>query len=201
MTYSATAVSVLGAYFKLQSFVFMPVFGLTNGMVPIVAYNYGARNKKRIFSVIKLSCVYAISIMLLGTLIFQVFPNQLFSFFNASEEMIKIGVPALRIISLSFVFAGFSIIVGSVFQALGNGVDSMIISIARQLVVILPAAYIFSETFGLHAVWYAFPIAEIVSIILTLVFFKRIYKKKLLGFISCVTSRTPRYSFFSFLTA
>jgi putative MATE family efflux protein len=180
MTYSATAVSVLGAYFKLQSFVFMPVFGLTNGMVPIVAYNYGARNKKRIFSVIKLSCVYAISIMLLGTLIFQVFPNQLFSFFNASEEMIKIGVPALRIISLSFVFAGFSIIVGSVFQALGNGVDSMIISIARQLVVILPAAYIFSETFGLHAVWYAFPIAEIVSIILTLVFFKRIYKKKLL---------------------
>ena len=180
MAYSATAVSVLGAYFKLQSFVFMPVFGITNGMVPIVAYNYGACNKKRIISVVKLSVVYSISIMVLGLFLFQVFPRELFSFFNASAEMIEIGVPALRIISLSFVFAGFSIIIGSVFQALGNGVYSMIISIARQLVVILPAAYIFSFAFGLHAVWFAFPIAEAISIILTIIFLKLIYKKKLL---------------------
>lgn len=180
MTYSATAVSVLGAYFKLQSFIFMPIYGLTNGMVPIVAYNYGARNKKRILSTIKLSCVYALSIMIIGLFLFQVFPRELFIFFNPSAEMIEIGVPALRIISLSFIFAGFSIVIGSVFQALGNGVYSMIISIARQLVIILPAAYIFSKAFGLYAIWYSFPIAEIISIILTIIFYQLINKKKLL---------------------
>lgn len=180
IAYSKTAVSVLGAYFKLQSFIFMPIFGITNGMVPIIAYNYGARNKKRIISVIKYAAIYATAIMILGTFLFQAFPSTLFSFFNASDEMLKIGIPALRIISSCFVLAGISIIISSVFQALGNGVYSMINSIARQLVVILPVAYLFSRTFGIHSVWYAFPIAEIVALIISILFAIRIYKKKLL---------------------
>lgn len=179
LMFSSTAVSVFGVYFKLQSFIFMPIFGLNNGMVPIVAYNYGARNKKRIMDTVKLSTILAVGIMLVGVFIFEVFPEQLLKLFNASEQMMQIGVPALRIISLSFVFAGVSITVVSVFQALGNGIYSLIISIVRQLVIILPVAYLFAKMIGLDAVWFAFPISEIASILMALLMFRHMYRQKL----------------------
>lgn len=179
ISFSATAVTVFGVYFKLQSFIFMPIFGLNNGMIPIVAYNYGARNKKRIMDTARLSIFIAVGIMLVGIVIFQVFPAQLLMMFNASEHMLEVGVPALRLISLSFIFAGYSIIVSSVFQALGNGIYSLIISVARQLLCILPVAYTFARIFGLHAVWFSFPLAEIVSVVLSSILFKRIYDRKI----------------------
>lgn len=179
LLFSETAVSVFGIYFKLQSFIFMPVFGLNNAMVPIVAYNYGAARKDRIMKTIRSSVTAAVAIMLAGLAIFQIFPEQLLYLFDASEHMMGIGVPALRIISLSFLFAGYCIVIGSVFQALGNGVYSLITSAARQLVCILPAAYLFAAVFGLHAVWYAFPLAEIISVVLTTILFRRIYQKKI----------------------
>lgn len=178
ITFTPTAVSVYGIYFKLQSFVFMPVFGLNNGMVPIIAYNYGARNKKRILDTIKLSVITAVSVMLIGFGIFQVIPDKLLLLFNASEEMLEIGVPALRIISLSFIFAGFCIVVGSVFQALGNGVLSLIASITRQLLFILPLAYLFGKYFGLTAIWFSIPIAEVIALILNAFFLRYILKTK-----------------------
>lgn len=179
LLFSETAVSVFGIYFKLQSFIFMPVFGLNNAMVPIVAYNYGAARKDRIMKTIRSSVTAAVAIMLAGLAIFQIFPEQLLYLFDASEHMMGIGVPALRIISLSFLFAGYCIVIGSVFQALGNGVYSLITSAARQLVCILPAAWLFASVFGLHAVWYAFPLAEIISVVLTTLLFRRIYQKKI----------------------
>lgn len=179
LLFSETAVSVFGIYFKLQSFIFMPVFGLNNAMVPIVAYNYGAARKDRIMKTIRSSVTAAVAIMLAGLAIFQIFPEQLLYLFDASEHMMEIGVPALRIISLSFLFAGYCIVIGSVFQALGNGVYSLITSAARQLVCILPAAWLFASVFGLHAVWYAFPLAEIISVVLTTLLFRRIYQKKI----------------------
>lgn len=178
LMFSSTAATVFGVYFKLQSFVFMPVFGLTNGMIPIVAYNYGAQNKKRIYQTLKLSTIIAVSIMLVGVVIFQLFPQTLLGLFEASDHMLKIGVPALRTISLSFVFAGFCIVISSVFQALGNGIYSMLMSIARQIVVILPVAFIFAKLFGLDMVWYAYPIAEIVSVVICIFLLKRILKLK-----------------------
>ena len=178
LMFSSTAATVFGVYFKLQSFVFMPVFGLTNGMIPIVAYNYGARNKKRIYQTIKLSVALAVGIMLLGLAIFQLYPATLLGLFEASEHMLEIGVPALRTISLSFVFAGFCIVISSVFQALGNGVYSLIMSVARQIVVILPVAFIFAKLFGLDMVWYSYPIAEIVSVIICIVLLQRILRLK-----------------------
>lgn len=179
LMFSETAVSVFGIYFKLQSFIFMPVFGLNNGMIPIIAYNYGARNSKRIMDTIKLSVGIAVSIMLIGLVVFQIFPGQLLTMFNASEHMLEIGIPALRTISYSFLFAGFCIIVGSVFQAMGNGFYSLIVSVARQLICILPLAFLFSKLFGLHAVWYSFPLAELMSVTLSCILFKRIYDKKI----------------------
>lgn len=179
LMFSSTATAVFGVYFKLQSFVFMPVFGLNNGMIPIVAYNYGARNKKRIMDTVKLSAVIAVGIMLIGLAIFQIFPDKLLRLFDASAHMLEIGVPALRIISLSFIFAGYCIILGSVFQALGNGMYSLIVSAARQLLIILPVAYIFAVVFGLHMVWWAIPIAEIASVILSTLLFKRINRLKI----------------------
>ena len=179
LLFSETAVSVFGIYFKLQSFIFMPVFGLNNAMVPIVAYNYGAARKDRIMKTIRSSVTAAVAIMLAGLAIFQIFPEQLLYLFDASEHMMGIGVPALRIISLSFLFAGYCIVIGSVFQALVNGVYSLITSAARQLVCILPAAWLFASVFGLHAVWYAFPLAEIISVVLTTLLFRRIYQKKI----------------------
>lgn len=177
--FSETAVSVLGIYFKLQSFIFMPIFGLNNGVIPIVAYNYGAGNRKRIMDTIKLSTFIAIGIMLIGLIIFQLFPEWLLMLFNASDHMLEVGAPALRIISTSFLFAGYCIILGSVFQALGNGIYSLVVSVARQLFCILPLAYIFAKAAGLHAVWYSFPLAELISVTLTTILFRRIYVKKI----------------------
>ena len=179
MPFTATAAAVFGVYFKLQSFIFMPVFGLNNGMIPIIAYNYGARNRKRILSTMRLSIYIAVGIMLIGLLIFQLMPGTLLKLFDASDHMLDIGVPALRIISLSFIFAGYCIILGSVFQALGNGVYSLITSIARQLLVILPVAYTFAKIWGLGAVWASIPIAEIVSVMLSTLLFKRINRLKI----------------------
>ena len=178
LMFSSTAATVFGVYFKLQSFIFMPIFGLTNGVIPIVAYNYGAKNKKRIYQTLKLSAAIAMGIMAVGMLVFQIFPKPLLELFDASENMIKIGIPALRAISLSFIFAGFCIVSSAIFQALGNGVYSLIMSIARQLVVILPVAYIFAIKFGLNMVWYSYPIAEIVSVSVCLILLKRILKQK-----------------------
>ena len=172
--FTSTATAVFGVYFKLQSFIFMPVFGLNNGMVPIVAFNFGAGNKERLIKTMKLSILYAVSIMLVGVFLMQIFPASLLRLFNASDTMLSIGVPALRIISISFVFAGFCIISGSVFQALGNGVYSLVVSVARQLIVLIPAAYLLSKTGDVNMVWWAFPIAEIMSLLLTTIFLYRI---------------------------
>lgn len=179
LMFSATAVNVLGAYFKLQSFIFMPVFGFNNGMVPILAFNYGANNKKRVTETIRMSVVVAIVIMFLGLIIFQIFPAQLLNFFDATEEMLKLGVPALRIISYGFVFAGVSIIFLSVFQAFGSGILSLIVSVARQLIVILPVAYVLATMYGVEMVWWAFPVAELLSLILSIIFFQHLYHKKI----------------------
>lgn len=174
IAFTATATAVFGVYFKLQSFIFMPVFGLNNGMVPIVAYNYGAGHKHRLIQTVKLSILYAVGIMVVGLIILEVFTAELLGLFNASETMLAIGVPALRIISLSFVFAGFCIVAGSVFQALGNGVYSMIVSIARQMVVLLPVAYLLSKLGNVNYVWWAIPIAEIVSLLFSAFFLMKI---------------------------
>ena len=179
ISFSETAVAVFGVYFKLQSFIFMPIFGLNNGMIPIIAYNYGARNKKRIMETVRLSIGIAVGIMLIGLAVFQLMTPQLLMLFQADADMLSIGVPALRIISLSFLFAGYCIIMGSVFQAMGNGVYSLIVSIARQLVCILPLAYFFAQVFGLHAVWYSIPLAEITSVVLSSILFRKIYVEKI----------------------
>lgn len=180
LAFTSTATAVFGVYFKLQSFIFMPVMGLNNGMVPIIAYNYGAQKKDRLVKTIKLSMLYAVGLMILGFLVFQLFPGALLSIFNASPDMLAIGTVALRIISLSFLFAGFCIISLSVFQALGNAVLSLIVSVARQLVVLLPAAYLLSLTGNLDAIWWSFPIAEIASVLFSAAFLRRIYHQKIL---------------------
>ncbi len=179
LSFTSTAAAVFGVYFRLQGFLFMPIFGLNNGMIPIISYNYGARSRHRIVKTIRLSVIYSISIMAVGVAVFQIFPMQLLSLFNASPEMISIGIPALRIISLSFVFAGFCIVSGSVFQALGRGLPSMFISTARQLVALLPLAYLMSTLGGLDAIWWAFPMAETVSLALTVFFLGYYYKNEI----------------------
>ena len=178
MSFTSTATAVFGVYFKLQSFVFMPVFGLTNGMVPIVAYNYGARKPKRITKAIKLSIIYGVCIMVAGFTVFQLFPGELLGIFSASEDMLVIGIPALRIVSISFLIAGFGVVASSVFQALGHGFLSLAVSVLRQLVVLLPAAYILAKTGGLHACWWAFPIAEMFSGVICFLFIRYAYKKE-----------------------
>lgn len=167
IAFSTTATAVLGIYFKLQSFVFMPIFGLNNGLVPIVAYNYGARNKERIMKAFKLGVLYAVGIMAAGCLVFHLFPGFLLGLFDADENMLAIGIPALRIISLCFIFAGFGIICSSFFQALGHGFLSMAISIVRQIAALLPLAWLFSRTGELVNIWWAFPLAEGISVILS----------------------------------
>ena len=174
---TSTAVAVFNVYFKLQSFVFMPVFGLNNGMVPIVSYNFGARKRKRLTDTVRFSAILAVGIMLVGLVVIQIFAAPILSIFEASAEMLRIGVPALRIISLCFVFAGFNIICSSTLQALGNGVLSMIMSIVRQLVVLLPAAYLLSLTGEVTMVWWSFPIAELASLTLCLIFLRRIFRE------------------------
>ena len=173
ISFTTTATAVFGAYFKLQSFIFMPVFGLNNGMVPIVAYNYGAKKPARVKWTIKLAILSAIGIMAVGLAIFELFPGFLLAFFDASENMLAIGIPALRIIALAFVFAGFCIIAGSVFQAIGNPFYSLIVSVCRQLVVLLPVAWLLSKTGNLTLVWLAFPIAELMSLTLSIIFLRR----------------------------
>lgn len=177
LAFTSTAATVFGVYFKLQSFIFMPVFGLNNGMIPIVAYNYGAGRKDRLIKTVKLSIGYAMCLMAIGFLIFQFLPGPLLALFDASETMMALGVSALRIISVHFLIAGYCIICGSMFQALGNGVYSLVVSVARQLVVLLPVAYLLSLTGDVNAVWWAFPIAELMSAVVSTFFLIRIYKK------------------------
>ena len=177
ISFTSTATAVFGVYFKLQSFIFMPVFGMNNGLVPILAYNYGAGRRDRFVQALKCGIFYAVGIMAVGVVIFQSIPQVLLGFFEASEEMLAIGVPALRTISLCFVMAGFSIICGTSFQALGNAVYSMIISIARQLLVLLPAAYLLSLAGNVDYVWWSFPIAELVSLGMTVFFLIRINRQ------------------------
>ena len=180
MALSEYAVNVFGIYFKLQSFVFMPVFGFNNGMISIVSYNYGARKKKRMLKTIKLGLVYAVSFMIFGFVLFQIFPTPLLSMFNLTEEAITtVGVPALRTISISFIFAGFSIIYSAVFQSFGYSFFSMLISIGRQLVTLLPVAYLLSLTGDINAVWWSYPIAELVCVVLSVVFYVYIYNHKI----------------------
>lgn len=179
LTYTSTATAVFGVYFKLQSFVFMPVFGLNNGMVPIVAYNFGARKPDRLTRTIRLSITYAVGIMVCGFAAFQIFTSQLLKIFNASASMLEIGIPALRIISISFLLAGFNIITSSVFQALSHGFLSLAVSVLRQLVVLLPAAYVLSRLGGLTAIWWSFPIAEVFALLICGLFLRYVYKKEI----------------------
>ncbi len=173
--FSSTAVAVFGVYFKLQSFTFMPVFGLNNGMIPIIAYNYGAENKERMMKTWKLSWLYATAIMLVGVIAFEAFPEFLLGLFDASEQMLSMGSVALRIIAVHFPVAAYCIVTGSLFQALGVSMYSMITSIMRQIVVLIPAAYLLSLLGNVDYVWWSFPIAEIMSAAATTFFFKRIY--------------------------
>ena len=180
IAFTSTATAVFGVYFKLQSFIFMPVFGLNNGMVPIIAYNYGAGKPDRIMKTVRLSICYAVAIMLIGFSIFQLVPDKLLAIFNASENMLEIGVPALRSISVSFLFAGFCIICSSLFQALGHGMLSLWISVLRQLVVLLPTAFVLSKISGLSNIWLAFPFAELFAVAFSALFLRHVYKKEIL---------------------
>ena len=168
--FTVTATAVFGVYFKLQSFFFMPVFGLNNGITPIIAYNYGARHKKRMIQTIKVSMFIAFCFTFVGFLAYELIPEALLGMFSASDDMLAIGIPALRIIGIHYLIAWFCIIAGTVFQALGKAVFSMIVSIMRQLFVLVPAAYILASIGGLHAVWWSFPIAEVISLIISVLF-------------------------------
>ena len=177
IAYSSTAVAVFGVYFKLQSFVFMPVFGLNNGMVPIVSYNYGARKPERILGTKRLAAIYAVGIMVLGFLAGQFLPGVMLSIFNASPDMLSLGTVALRIISISFLMAGFNVISSAYFQALGHGVLALWVSVIRQLVVLLPTAWLLSLAGRVDVVWWAFPIAEVVAFLLCIIFQRVCYNK------------------------
>ena len=178
--YGEVPVNVFGIYFKLQSFFFMPLFGMNNATISIVAYNYGARKPERITKTLKIACISALSFMLLGLAVFQIIPDVLLGIFDTSEDFLTMGQRALRIISLCFPFAAVCIALGASFQALGNGIYSTIVSLCRQLIVLLPAAYLLSLTGQVNAVWWAFPVAELVSLTTTVILFVRIYRKKLL---------------------
>ena len=173
--FSSTATAVFGVYFKLQSFFFMPVFGLNNGITPIIAYNYGAKHRKRMIHTIKLSMAVAFCLTFIGFVAFEAIPQVLLGMFNSSQQLLEIGIPALRIIGIHFIIAWFCIVEGTEFQALVKAVFSMIVSIMRQLFVLVPAAYILAKVGGLHAVWWSFPIAEVISLAVSLTFLIRIY--------------------------
>lgn len=177
ISFSSTATAVFGVYFKLQSFVFMPAFGFNNGVIPVIAYNYGASSRERVVKTMKHSVAYIMGLLFVGLIVFQAIPVPLLRLFEASDNMLALGVPALRIISLSFIFAGFCIACGSAFQALGKAVYSMIVSVARQLIVLLPVAYMLSKLGNVDYVWWAFPIAEIMSLIMTVLFLVILNKK------------------------
>lgn len=177
LAFTETATAVFGAYFKLQSFIFMPVFGLNNGMVPIISYNFGAKKTDRVKSTIKITIISAVAIMTVGFIVFEAIPHVLLSFFNASENMLTIGVPAMRIIAVHFCLAGFCIIAGSVCQAIGNPFYSLIVSVCRQLLVLVPVAWLLSKTGRLELVWWAFPIAELCSLLLSSIFLAKTMKQ------------------------
>ncbi|QUB97093.1 MATE family efflux transporter [Leptotrichia sp. oral taxon 221] len=179
-SFSTTATAVLGVYFKLQSFVILPVFGLNNSVISIVSYNYGAGKIKRLLKTVKVANIYAFSIMLAGFVLCQILPVQILKIFDASDNMLAIGVPALRIISFSFLIAPFSIVSSGTFQSLGKGTFSLIISLIRQLIVILPLSYLLSRVMGMKGVWIAFPIAEIVAGILTTIYLRKLYKNEIM---------------------
>ena len=182
MGISSTAAAVFGVYFKLQSFFFMPVFGLNNGLIPILSYNYGARNKKRMTNTLKYGYLIAFLFMLVGFVVFMLIPDKLLLLFDASETMLAIGVPALRKIAVHFLIAWFCIVSGTLFQAVGNAVYSMYVSVARQLVVLLPVAYVLTKIGGLSLIWWCFPIAEAMSLLISVVCLKLVMKKKLADF-------------------
>jgi putative MATE family efflux protein len=176
-SFSSVAVAVFGIYYKVQSMALMPVFGMNNGMVPIVAYNYGARKPERMMKAVLYTIMAAVAVMLFCLCIMQLFPEQILRIFDAKDDMMAIGKPALRIMSLAFIFAGFGIISSGLFQSLGKGVYSMIVSFCRQLIVLIPVAYALAKiTNEVRYVWYAFPIAEVASVIVSLVLFARVYK-------------------------
>ncbi|MDR3345418.1 MAG: MATE family efflux transporter [Oscillospiraceae bacterium] len=177
--FSETAVAFFGAYFKLQSFVLMPIFGLNNGMVPILAYNYGARRRERITKTLKLALIAALSLMAIGTALFELIPAPLLRLFNASDTMIAIGVPGLRTIALHFCLAAFTIILMSSFQAFGTGLPGLLVSFVRQIIFLLPAAYLLSFTGNLDAVWWSFPLAELAALALAALLFRKIYNKRI----------------------
>lgn len=179
MGFTKTSAAFFGVYIKLQSFIFMPIFGLNNGLVPIISYNFGAQKKTRILHTLRLGIIYASAMMFIGVLLFQFTPEWLLSFFNPSKEMISLGVPALRIISIHFLMAGASIVLSTTLQALNHSSCSLVVSIARQLVVLLPVAYLMSLSKDINQVWFAFPISEIVSLSLCIFFFVRIYRNQI----------------------
>ena len=179
IVFSQAAVAVLGVYFKLQSFVFMPVFGLGAGALPIMGFNYGARNKKRLMHTLQLTCAIAFGIMLVGLLIFQFGARYLLMMFNASADMVDIGISALRTISLCFPAAGLGIAFSNFFQAIGEGKNSLLISVLRQLVILLPCAWIISRIGTLNQVWLAFPIAEVFSFFVSLLLTRITYNNKI----------------------
>ena len=177
--YGETAAGVFGVYFKLQSFVLMPLFGINNAIVPIIAFNYGAKRPDRIMQTLNLALGTAVVIMLVGFGVFQLFPDVLLEIFEPSETFLELGRTALRVVSVHFPIAAVGISLGTSFQALGNGIYATITSLCRQLVALLPAAYLLSLSGNVHLVWWAFPIAEVVSVTVTLILFARIYKQKI----------------------
>ncbi len=189
--FSETATGVFGVYYKLQSFFFMPVFGLNNATISIVAYNYGYRKPKRITRTLKLACAVALGVMLFGLIVFQLVPQWLLDLFDPSEEFLRVGTRALHIISFHFPIAAFGIALGASFQALGNGVYATVISLCRQLITLLPVAYLLSLTGEVTNVWWAFPIAETISLLVTLFFFTRIYRKKVRPLLQEESSPVP----------
>lgn len=180
--FTETAVAFFGVYFKLQSFVFMPVFGLNQGLLPIIGYNYGARNRRRLMDTVKYGSIIAVAIMAAGTVLFWTLPDQLLSIFSASEQMLALGVPALRTISLCFIPAAIGIVLSAAFQAMGRGFASLFISLLRQLIILLPTAFALSIVVGeIPAIWYAFPLAEAVSLIASIMIFVKLYREVLMG--------------------
>ena len=177
VSFSETATAVYGVWFKLQGFAFLPIIGMNNGVVPIVAYNYGARKPDRIVKTVKLAITVALCIMAVAIVLFQAVPDKLLGIFQASPDMLAIGVPALRTLSLCFIVGGFTIVSSSLFQALGKGLMSMSIAVFRQLVLVLPLAYVFSLSGNLNMVWWAFPVAEVLAGILTAYYLRKIYQR------------------------
>ena len=173
IAFSSTAAAVFGVYFKLQSFVFMPVFGMNNGIVPIISYNYGAKKKKRILGTIKLAVLFAVCIMAAGTILFQCFPRQLLSLFSASEHMMSMGVPALRIISIGFVISAVSTTASGALEGLGKGAESLVIALCRYVVFIMPLAALLCNWLGADGAWHAFWLTEVLAAVVSGIVYRR----------------------------